>query len=297
MNHFSLYQRELLTNDYHPKVSAYYFKQWESYHMSFHAHEEVEIMYVIDGKCIVETADQSVSMKKGDFILLDSNVPHRLIVEKDSPCRMLNVEFSFIKKEGCFPSVKDLVSENNNLAEFLLLNRPYVVLKDPNEIYYTLKNLVLEMDKKEPGKEIMIQLHLAQLLIQISRMVIEERKNERDYQQANVYVKKTIEYLHQNYDCNIQVKDIGDTVNIHPGYLHRIFKKQTGFTIMEYLTSLRMEKAKMLLADTDIPVIEISYYVGINSRQYFSYLFKKHTNKTPIEYRKSVSQDIVKFSS
>ncbi|MDQ0971538.1 AraC-like DNA-binding protein [Neobacillus niacini] len=52
----------------------------------------------------------------------------------------------------------------------------------------------------------------------------------------------------------------------------------------------------MLLADTDIPVIEISFYVGINSRQYFSNLFKKHTNMTPIEYRKSVSQDIVKFS-
>lgn len=297
MNYISLYQRELVTNHYHPKVFAYYFKQWESYNMPFHAHKEVEIMYVINGRCTVDTEDESISMKKGDFILLDSNVSHRLIVEKESPCRMLNVEFSFVPKEGCFPSMKDLANENSNFAEFLSLGRPYAVLKDPNDVYYTLKNLVLELDKKEKDKEIVIQLHLAQLLIQISRMVMEERKNERDHQQANVYVKKTIEYLHQNYDCNIQVKDIGDTVNIHPGYLHRIFKKQTGFTIMEYLTSLRMEKAKMLLADTDIPVIEISYYVGINSRQYFSYLFKKHTNMTPIEYRKSVSQDIVKFSS
>jgi AraC family transcriptional regulator, melibiose operon regulatory protein len=192
--------------------------------------------------------------------------------------------------------LKDLVNENNNLAEFLSLNRPYVVLKDPNEIYYTLKNLVLEMDKKEPGKEIMIQLHLAQLLIQIARMVVEEREKKSEHQQANVYVKKTIEYLHHNYDCDIQVKDIGQAVNLHPGYLHRIFKKQTGSTIMEYLTTLRMEKAKMLLADTDIPVIEISYYIGINSRQYFSLLFKKYTNNTPIGYRKSVQQDIVKFS-
>ena len=58
-----------------------------------------------------------------------------------------------------------------------------------------------------------------------------------------------------------------------------------GVTPNEYLTRLRMEKAEMLLARTDIPIIEISGYVGINSRQYFSFLFKKHTNATPSQYR------------
>lgn len=296
MNNMSLYQRELLADHYHPKVSAYYFKQWESYHMAFHAHKEVEIMYVIDGKCTVDTEEESVTLKKGDFILLDAYVPHRLIVEKNSPCRMLNVEFSFVKKEGCFPSIKDLADENKVLSDFLVFHRSYVVLKDPNEIYHTLKNLVLELDKKESEKEIMIQLHLAQLLIQIARMVGEEKEKKSEQQQANVYVKKTIEYLHHNYDRDIQVKDISQMVNLHPGYLHRVFKKQTGLTVMEYLTTLRMEKAKMLLADTDIPIVEISYYIGINSRQYFSLLFKKHTNTTPAEYRKTFEQDIVKFS-
>lgn len=296
MDTMSLYQRELLTNHYHPKVNAYYFKQWDSYHMPFHTHDEVEIMYVIDGKCTVDTFDESVTLKKGDFILLDTHVSHRLIVEKNNPCRMLNVEFSFKKKEGCFPSIKELADENSDLTEFLLLNRPYVILKDPNEIYHTLKNLVLELDKKEPGRDMLIHVYLTQLLTQIARMVIEEKEKKNDQQQANVYVKKTIEYLHHNYDRDIQVKDIGDSVNLHPGYLHRVFKKQMGVTVMEYLTSLRMEKAKMLLADTDIPIVEISYYIGINSRQYFSLLFKKHTNHTPAEYRKSIDQDIVKFS-
>ncbi len=296
MNQISLYHRELLNDHYHPKVAAYYFKQWDSYHMPFHTHEEVEIMYVIDGKCTVETEEEAISMKKGDFILLDSNVPHRLMIEKHSPCRMLNVEFSFCKKEGSFPSIKELAAENKDLTQFLLNKQSYAVLKDSNDIYHTLKNLVLELDKKESGRNMMVQLYLGQLLNQVARLVMEEREKNSDHQQANVYVKKTIEYLHHNYDCDIQVKDVSQAVCLHPGYLHRIFKKQTGYTIMEYLTSLRMEKAKMLLADTDIPVIEISYYIGINSRQYFSLLFKRHTNMTPGEYRKSVDQDIVKFS-
>jgi len=295
MNYISLYQRELLTDHYHPKVFAYYFKRWESYHMSFHSHKEIEIMYVIDGKCMVETLNEPVSMKKGDFILLDANVPHRLIVDKNTPCRMLNVEFSFFKKEGSFPSIKDLALENKHLAKFLLHSRSYVVLKDSNEIYYTLKNLVLELDKKESEKDLMIQLQLAQLLIQIARLSAWDKEKKSEHQQADLYVKKTIEYLHHHYDCDIQVKDVSQAVNLHPGYLHRIFKKQTGSTIIEYLTSLRMEKAKMLLADTEIPVVEISYYIGINSRPYFNLLFKKHTNMTPNEYRKSVEQNIVKF--
>lgn len=61
--------------------------------MPFHSHDEIEIMYVIEGKCVVETAAETVTMKKGDLILLDSNIEHRLIVAKENPCRMLNLEF------------------------------------------------------------------------------------------------------------------------------------------------------------------------------------------------------------
>ncbi|MBO1510280.1 AraC family transcriptional regulator [Metabacillus bambusae] len=297
MNNFSLYQDELIAGQFHPKVNAYYFKQWQSHQMPFHSHKEVEIMYVIDGKCTVETEDKRISMKKGDFILLDANVPHRLTVEKSVPCRMLNIEFSFVQKQGSFPAFKELVAENKSLTQLLALSYSYIVLKDPNEIYHTLKNLVLEMDKKGSENEMLVQILLAQLLIQIARMVVEEKEKDCEFHQANIYVKKAIEFLHQNYDCDIQIKDVGKAVNLHPGYLHRIFKNQMDCSIMEYLTSHRMEKAKMLLTDTDIPIIEISHYVGINSRQYFSLLFKKYTNKTPLEFRKSVLKNIVKYSS
>lgn len=264
--------------------------------MEFHTHKEVEIMYVIDGKCIIDTKQESFSMKKGDFILLDANVAHRLLVEKSNPCRMLNIEFSFVQTKGKLLSIKELASENKSLTQLLGLGYEYVVLKDPNEIYHTLKNVVLEMDKKQAENDLMVEILFAQLLIQIARMVVEGKVKDGEYQQTNVYVKKTIEYIHQNYDCDIQMKDVGKSVNLHPGYLHRIFKQQMGCTIMDYLTSHRIKKAKMLLADTEIPIIEISHYVGINSRQYFSLLFKRHTNKTPVEYRKSAKKTIVKHN-
>lgn len=296
MSNFSLFQQKLLEEDYYPKVNAYYFKHWEAYEMDYHAHKEVEIMYVINGKCTVESLTEALQLKKGDFILLDSNVPHRLIVEAGSPCRMLNIEFTCIPKVSPFPSIKTLAENNSDFTQFLKRRAAYFFLKDPNEIFHTLKNIVLESDKKDEGKEMMLQLLLSQLLLQIARMAVENDELHKKDQQANVYVNQSIEFLHQNYDRDIKINDVAQAVNIHPGYLHRIFKTITHRTIIEYLTNLRMEKAKMLLADTDIPIIEISQYVGVNSSQYFSQIFKKYTKQTPMAYRRSTINNIEKFN-
>src|SRR5690554_5725144 len=112
----SLYNPLFITGEYHPKVNYYYFKQWDDFRMPFHEHNSVEIMYVITGQCQVDVADDSYALKKGDFILIDANVTHRLIVEKDKPCRMLNIEFLFDHKTTTTPSLKQLVGGSQNLS-------------------------------------------------------------------------------------------------------------------------------------------------------------------------------------
>lgn len=258
--------------------------------MPFHSHNEIEIMYVIEGKCVVETAVETVAMKKGDLILLDSNIAHRLIVENENPCRMLNLEFIFTNKEneGYSPFFKEIVRTNGMLSQFLSKGYPYIMLKDSSDIYHILKSLVLELDERSVENKVMIHLLFSQLFIKIGRLAIEY--GNRNSYQVNLYIKQILSYLHQNYDCEIQVKDIANIVNLHPVYIHRIFKAEMGCTVMEYLTALRIKKAKMLLAHTEIPIIEISEYVGINSRQYFSTLFKKHTGKTPVDFRNTLNK-------
>jgi len=228
-----------------------------------------------------------VSLKKGEFIILDANVPHRLIVDEANPCRMLNVEFRFVDCKGAFPSIRQLVSDEVVLSSLLKTQSSFLVLRDPDEVYHIMKSLVLELDKPGIKSEIMVQLLIAQLLIRIARLRAEADNN--GLPQGEWYVRQSIDYLHQNYDREIQVKDIAGAVNLHPGYLQRIFKTQTKQTLMEYLTMIRMEKAKMLLVETDVPITEICDYVGVGSRQYFHMLFKMYTNQTPLEFRKSVS--------
>lgn len=270
----------------HPEIVAYYYKEWRGFQMPFHLHEAIEIMYVISGECQVELENKIVLLKKGQFIMIDSYACHRLIVDEEKSCRMLNVEFTLTEKQGIYPSIKELSQENDNLSNLLNDKQTFIVLKDLEGLYHTLKTLVLELGEKDAGNSIVImQTLMSQLLLKIARITTESK--QRDSLPTDIYIKKVINYIHHHYDVDLKITDLAELVYLHPSYLHRIFKESMGSTIMEYITEIRMDRAKMLLAKTDIPITEISEYVGVNSRQYFSYLFKKMTNETPQNYRRN----------
>jgi AraC family transcriptional regulator, melibiose operon regulatory protein len=283
----SLFQQMLEEEDYVPRFYAYYYKQWMDYEMPYHQHDSTEIMYMIQGVCRIDVkvgdTEKSVTLKKGEFMVLDADVPHRLIVEQAVSCRMLNVEFGFMESEGRTLSLRQIAGEEHVVS--FLLNRPfpYLVLTDQEVVYPVLRSLVLELDQRGTEGRMMTHVLFIQLLVCIARLYEERERSEM--QQSEFYIKRSVDFLHQNYDRHIQVKDVAAEVNLHPGYLHRVFRRGTGRTITEYLTMIRMEKAKMLLEQTDIPIDEISDYVGVGSRQYFHMLFKKNTGTTPVEYR------------
>ncbi len=293
MSGSGLFAREWQSPEARPRVTAYYFRQWDGYDMDYHRHEAVEIMYAINGVCRIgihanDDKHMEVELKKGEFIILDANMRHRLIVDKQTPCRMLNIEFRVSQGEATLPSLGALAGQDADLRALMEAVEPYYVLKDSNEVYHTLKLLVLELDaggKEAPGA--MGGLLFQQLLIQIARIYRQSAKIGS--QQHDLYINQCLQFIHHNYDRDIQVKDIAAAVNLHHGYLHRIFRARVGQSITEYLTGLRLEKAKMLLKQTDIPIMDICDYIGVGSRQYFHAMFKKLTGLTPVQYRTRTS--------
>ncbi|MDY8091431.1 AraC family transcriptional regulator [Paenibacillus polymyxa] len=295
----SLFEPRLRDGDYIPRFFAYYYKQWHDYTMSYHDHHSTEIMYMISGFCRVdvqtgENTEESITLRKGEFIMLDAGVPHRLVVEGEQPCRMLNVEFGFTEGVRVGPSIRQIATEEQEVTTLMSRPFPYLVLSDPEEVYYALKSLVLELDQRKEQPGAMAEMLFMQLLVRIARL--REEAERSNTQQTDMYIKRCIEFLHLNYDREIVVKDMAAAVNLHPGYLHRIFKKHTGLTLTAYLTMLRMDKARMLLQQTDIPIQEIADYVGVASRQYFHMLFKKHTGQTPVEYRSAVERNVRNYA-
>ena len=96
-------------------------------------------------------------------------------------------------------------------------------------------------------------------------------------------------YIEKNYDNEeISLNTVAASVNLSPNHFSTIFSQETGRTFIEYLTSVRMEKAKELLRTTSMKTAEIAFAVGYKDAHYFSYLFKKTQECTPREFRARV---------
>ena len=96
-------------------------------------------------------------------------------------------------------------------------------------------------------------------------------------------------YIRQHYeDEDISLNVVAASVNLSPNHFSSIFSQQEGQTFIEYLTAVRMEKAKELLRTTAMKSSEIAYAVGYKDSHYFSYLFKKTQECTPGEFRQQL---------
>ena len=98
-------------------------------------------------------------------------------------------------------------------------------------------------------------------------------------------VDKAKDYIDANYSKDLSLDDISRKFDISPYYFSKLFKNKTGVNFIDYLTNIRIERAKELLADSDASMKEICSEVGYSDPNYFSRIFKKVTGVTPTEYK------------
>lgn len=94
-------------------------------------------------------------------------------------------------------------------------------------------------------------------------------------------------FIQEHYDEEISLTEVANSVGLTPSYFSTVFKEHVGTTYSDYLTTIRIEKAKQLLRSTAYRVYEISHMVGYENHYYFNRLFKKIVGLTPLDYRKS----------
>ena len=150
------------------------------------------------------------------------------------------------------------IQANQVYSQNLLTEKPQRVLKSLNSLH----NWVIYI-----ADVAMDQLHLPQ-----------EKGSVVDM------VKKFIH--HHLGEQRLSREDIASFVYLNPDYLTRVFKKQTGLSISDYLQLQRIEYAKKLLKETNLPVSEVALSAGYSNFSYFSTIFKKFTKFNPMEYRK-----------
>lgn len=100
-------------------------------------------------------------------------------------------------------------------------------------------------------------------------------------------VQTAIHYIEQHLNTDLSLTQISEKVGLHPSYLSKIFKDETGVTVSEYITKSRMERAVDYIRTTDMKVYEVAEQVGYATPHYFIKIFIRHFGMTPQEYRVS----------
>ena len=118
----------------------------------------------------------------------------------------------------------------------------------------------------------------------VRRMIqLREQASGRRYSEI---IEQARDYIGQNYMSeDISLNQVAASVNISPSYFSSLFSQEVGSTFVEYLTGVRMEKAKELLMCSDKRTSDIGYEVGYKDSHYFSYIFKKTQGCSPKEFR------------
>lgn len=115
--------------------------------------------------------------------------------------------------------------------------------------------------------------------------LLQQRKVIERY---NENTRRAIDYMNKNYSAKISLKDIARELHVNRSYLSRLFKSDTGVNIIDYLNTVRLEKAADLIRKGSIPLNCIANSVGIQSYNHFFKLFKDHYGITPGEYKQKI---------
>ncbi|KAA8745401.1 response regulator [Paenibacillus sp. UASWS1643] len=123
------------------------------------------------------------------------------------------------------------------------------------------------------------------LLEWVEHVVIKAKEYVHSLKQSLSVVQKVTQFIKLNISKDISREEIANHVFLNPDYLTRIFKKETGMAVSDYLFHERLRVAKELLVKTDMAISNVASHIGYVNFSHFSRTFKKHTNLNPNEYR------------
>ena len=269
----------MTSNRCYPFVSAFYALRLSEFYMDFHSHRGLEIMYVTKGTCTVFLKDRSVQLTQREFIFLDSQVSHRLLVTPDQPCSLLNLEFFCQEKENG-QDLRELAAHCPDFVELCRSNQPYHMGMDTRNLGYALKDLISQMESKGEDDVYLRRLLFFRFLIELSKCI------RTDGSTAGLtYLKKACRYIDEHMTEDIRVPDIATFAGVNKSYLQSLFRSRLDTTVTDYINKKRLEQAAFLLTNSTANVTDIGFACGYNSRQHFGYTFEKYYGCSPRAYR------------
>ena len=146
------------------------------------------------------------------------------------------------------------------------------------------KRIIMELQRCQDDYEEMLDLLLRHLLIIFHRELTSEHVLKNEYLDSEMDIAASS--FNENYNRDINIEEYAVSRGMSVSWFIRNFKKYTGTTPMQFITSIRITNAQMLLETTNYAINEIARIVGYDNPLYFSRLFRKQKGCPPSHYRK-----------
>lgn len=225
------------------------------------------LITVVNGDGYVECDGKKEKVTKGDIFFIKKNVPHTYYSKSNS----------FATKWTTF----DGTAVPSVLSAYKISN--FVLLKDVNleKLDNSFETLYAKIESGLNDYEISAYLYL----------YITTFFNCSKEADTVKIVSKAVEYIKTNFSKYISLEELAAICNMNKYTFCREFKKTYSITPFDYLLHVRIQKAKKILADSNMAIKNVSISTGFNDTGYFCRIFKKFENYTPTEFRRLIKKD------
>ena len=250
---------------------------------TFHLHKKYEIYYLSEGTRRYFIEDFTYLVNTGNVVLIDKDEIHKTGPVDRGPHTRFVVNFNPAYLSGAWGAapVEDLLTIFRSGIKVLVVS-----MKTQGFVENTLQRLYDLNGSTRPESDMLRKSLLTELLACLKSCVEEQLKAHVASQKiTNKTVDKITAFISENYREQLSLKEIAARFYISPSYLSHLFKRSTSLSVVEYLNSVRIRKAKQLLETTNLKVSEISDRTGFATSAHFSRMFKLGTGLAPKQYR------------
>lgn len=254
-----------------------------------HVHEKYEIYYLVSGERYYFIKDQVFRIKKGHMVFINQGEMHKT-TDADLPDHkriLVYFEKKFVDTlNGSVSSLLDFMSQKKySVMELSLKDQSYIenIFNEMNE----------EILKESIGFEVHLQGLLMKLLVFIARH--SEEHNEKDYFSncpRHEKIADIVKFINTHYNEQLSVGEIAEHFYISQYYLCRTFRETTGYTIVQYINTVRVKEAKKLLGRGNPKMIQVAEKTGFGSIAQFNRVFRDIVGCSPLTYRKSLGNTL-----
>lgn len=247
-------------------------------------HEQLEVIYVTDGRVICECDFKRYECSEGDIVVINPCEPHVIeYFDRPSHYLCLMVDPKLYSGRGDISGAKYIQPMSDLKVRF------HNLIADNPRARSILIELFEEYKAAAPAYEMAVKGHLLRFLAELFRSEVAE-DSAKHSKSGTDSISPALRYISEHYTEDIDLDTLSGTCCMNRSYFCRRFKEITGRTPITYVNEYRLTKARSLLSSQDKSVSEIATECGFPDSNYFSRLFTKCYGISPIKFRQTSSK-------